>query len=261
MPTERIQARPTIYNGFHMRSRLEARFAEWMDGRGWQWAYEPFCYASPAGQYLPDFRVDARGAEYFIEIKPTEQYFTDAMLANGDIIRASKPNAHFGIVIPDWKLYTRESFSDLVEWVTGSRDAQPEPVHYSHVWLPEGPEVNALLLLIHDPESWGRLLPDDRNFVASLFADDTNRAALTVLATDPHPFRASALLRKLGGEKLDGDPADIIAGLVREASRRAIAASEIPIPLAVHQAVVEINEPDTKQAAIDVLLAWLKQDP
>jgi hypothetical protein len=36
-----------------------------------------------------------------------------------------------------------------------------------------------------------------------------------------------------------------------------VGASETPIPLNVHQALNDINEPDTKRAAIDELLTWL----
>jgi hypothetical protein len=51
-----------------------------------------------------------------------------------------------------------------------------------------------------------------------------------------------------------------MAGLVREAARREVrrlAASETPIPLSVHQALNDINEPNTKGSAITELLTWL----
>lgn len=54
-----LRARATTYNGIEMRSRLEAGFAAWLDSKGCDWTYEPRCYASPAGQYLPDFEVSA----------------------------------------------------------------------------------------------------------------------------------------------------------------------------------------------------------
>jgi hypothetical protein len=53
-----LRARPTIYKGVQMRSRLEAGFAQWLDGMGFEWEYEPECFASDGGQWLPDFRVD-----------------------------------------------------------------------------------------------------------------------------------------------------------------------------------------------------------
>jgi hypothetical protein len=56
-----VKARPTVYNGITMRSRLEADFArEFLDdpdSKFGAWEYEPVCFAGPGGQYLPDFRT------------------------------------------------------------------------------------------------------------------------------------------------------------------------------------------------------------
>ncbi len=52
-------ARPTTYNGVRMRSRLEAGYAQWLDRAGLAWQYEPQCFGSLAGQWLPDFRIDS----------------------------------------------------------------------------------------------------------------------------------------------------------------------------------------------------------
>jgi hypothetical protein len=71
---------------------------------------------------------------------------------------------------------------------------------------------------------------------------------------------ASELLLRLSVAELDGEPEDAVAGLVREASRREIrrlAAAETPIPLSVHQALNDVNEPNTKRSAITELLTWL----
>lgn len=83
-----IPARPTVYRGIRMRSRLEADFARWLDTEsdwvdeefGDRWAYEPMCFAGRGGQYLPDFSVTsaevdrdgkpAPGATTYIEVKP-----------------------------------------------------------------------------------------------------------------------------------------------------------------------------------------------
>lgn len=62
-----LRARPTTYKGVAMRSRLEAAWAEQFDAWGDPWEYEPRCYASDAGQYLPDFVIDG---EVFVEVKP-----------------------------------------------------------------------------------------------------------------------------------------------------------------------------------------------
>lgn len=72
-----LTARPTLYRGVLMRSRLEADFAAWLDGPAAyglfgsnQWQYEPLCFADPAGQYLPDFVVTGDTRTFYIEVKP-----------------------------------------------------------------------------------------------------------------------------------------------------------------------------------------------
>ena len=61
-----IAARPTLYKGIQMRSRLEADYAAVLDSEGEQWEYEPTCFAGPDGQWLPDFRVRK---QTYIEVK------------------------------------------------------------------------------------------------------------------------------------------------------------------------------------------------
>ena len=91
-----IHARPTTYNGIRMRSRLEASFAERLDAVGAPWQYEPQCFASPEGQYLPDFVVDGE----YVEIKPPVADL-DAAHKRMHIILASEPDAVLYVVIND----------------------------------------------------------------------------------------------------------------------------------------------------------------
>lgn len=70
-----IRARPTLYRGIRMRSRLEARVAGHLDQIGIPWLYEPDCFASQDRQYLPDFELwpdDTKSGlpRAFLEIKP-----------------------------------------------------------------------------------------------------------------------------------------------------------------------------------------------
>src|SRR3712207_2492916 len=52
------EARRTMYRGIPMKSRLEARAAQWLDSApGVRWQYEPVAYADQTGQYLPDFEA------------------------------------------------------------------------------------------------------------------------------------------------------------------------------------------------------------
>ena len=74
----------TFYNGYHFRSRLEARWAVFFDAIGQKYEYEPQGYTLSDGtKYLPDFylrEVQGRGGrltesgvinDIFIEIKGT----------------------------------------------------------------------------------------------------------------------------------------------------------------------------------------------
>lgn len=96
-----IPARPTVYNGIRMRSRMEARVAAYLDRCGFPWEYEPEAYGSPDGQYLPDFvmRWDD-GAAMHLDVKgahPTDAEF-DALLRRMMVIRASEPQAQFAVI-------------------------------------------------------------------------------------------------------------------------------------------------------------------
>lgn len=59
----------TIYNGYRFRSRLEARWAVFLDKAGITYEYEPEGFYLPNGiRYLPDFYLPWFKA--FVEIKP-----------------------------------------------------------------------------------------------------------------------------------------------------------------------------------------------
>lgn len=63
----------TEYAGRLFRSRLEARWAVFFDQVGIHWEYEPEGYETPAGRYLPDFRIYLRKLENptaLFEVKP-----------------------------------------------------------------------------------------------------------------------------------------------------------------------------------------------
>lgn len=58
---ESIKPIETYYNGYRFRSRLEARWAVFFDALGVKYEYEPEGFQTPAGYYLPDFRVKCYG--------------------------------------------------------------------------------------------------------------------------------------------------------------------------------------------------------
>jgi hypothetical protein len=75
-----IKARPTLYKGIRMRSRLEADFAAFLDNTGAEWEYEPTCFAGPGGQWLPDFRVRRDGYNVYFEVKPDSLEIEDDVI-------------------------------------------------------------------------------------------------------------------------------------------------------------------------------------
>lgn len=108
-----IKARPTLYKGIQMRSRLEADYAADLDKQGYRWAYEPECFASETGQWLPDFGctfMDHGPLAIFDEVKPAEPLMrllgdipslracahfehVDALLRRMEIAWTSRPDA------------------------------------------------------------------------------------------------------------------------------------------------------------------------
>lgn len=63
-----IEAIPTTYGGTTFRSRLEARWATFLDSHRIAWQYEPETITLPSGTaYIPDFRLPELGT--WIEVK------------------------------------------------------------------------------------------------------------------------------------------------------------------------------------------------
>lgn len=76
-----IKAIQTQYKNYKFRSRLEARWAVWLDAMGVDWTYEPQGYDLDGELYLPDFFLRFKSGErfeqgvppycgYWLEIKP-----------------------------------------------------------------------------------------------------------------------------------------------------------------------------------------------
>lgn len=62
----------TLYKGYRFRSRLEARWAVFLDTLGVKWEYEPEGFELPSGRrYLPDFKVNCHGTRGECYDKPS----------------------------------------------------------------------------------------------------------------------------------------------------------------------------------------------
>lgn len=71
MTTGSLKPIQTRYKGHHFRSRLEARWAVFLDNLGVRWEYEVEGYdLGEAGPYLPDFRLPDLGC--WVEVKPAD---------------------------------------------------------------------------------------------------------------------------------------------------------------------------------------------
>lgn len=79
----RINAIETHYNGYRFRSRLEARWATFLDALEIPYEYEPEGFQDGQTWYLPDFWLPQQ--QCWIEVKPTEpeDYKKQCMLADG----------------------------------------------------------------------------------------------------------------------------------------------------------------------------------
>ena len=107
-----LVARPTTYNGIKMRSRLEARYAAYLDARGEDWEYEPRAFANKHRQYLPDFLIhlsqlpatDTEPShvmpELYVEVRPHLDGMRVA-LEQMAVIWDSDPTAFLLVTSPD----------------------------------------------------------------------------------------------------------------------------------------------------------------
>jgi hypothetical protein len=126
-----LKARPTTYNGIKMRSRLEAGYAQWLDGWDVEWTYEPQCFAAADGQYLPDFRLDGvvvpirPGAAVYVEVKPSlASLDMDALWRRMSIIKGSDPDCVLLLQVPGGR-----------GLVAGRSRITDEPVWADATWL------------------------------------------------------------------------------------------------------------------------------
>jgi hypothetical protein len=78
--SNRIKAIETRYVGYCFRSRLEARWAVFLDAAGIPWRYEPEGYDLEGAWYLPDFWLPKHGI--FLEIKPGMPSPRECLLAS-----------------------------------------------------------------------------------------------------------------------------------------------------------------------------------
>ena len=96
MPT--IAPIETEYKSYCFRSRLESRWAIWMDALGIEWQYEVEGFdLGPAGYYLPDFWLPTDN--FWLEIKPTFPPITIKDQIKIDTLDANPISPGLGILV------------------------------------------------------------------------------------------------------------------------------------------------------------------
>jgi len=108
-----LKARPTVYNGVQMRSRLEARAAYFLDEVGVAWQYEPRAYKDGPEEYLPDFQIAPRT---FIEVKPANLDHTEAVSLAIAVLGAARPDFHLWVLLSNGRALLWRDHADLGVW-------------------------------------------------------------------------------------------------------------------------------------------------
>ena len=73
-----IKAIQTLYKGYYFRSRLEARWAVFLDSLALNWEYEKEGFELANERYLPDFWIST--VNMWAEVKPDNGFDKDAMI-------------------------------------------------------------------------------------------------------------------------------------------------------------------------------------
>lgn len=90
-----LRAIETRYRGYRFRSRLEARWAVYMDHLGIKWEYEKEGFELQSGRYLPDFWIPEW--EMWFEVKGNSKFSTRL---TSDLVHYSGLSAAF--VLPEF---------------------------------------------------------------------------------------------------------------------------------------------------------------
>ena len=158
----------------------------------------------------------------------------------------------------------------------GSGSTRPAPARQAQARHdPGGPEVEALKLAIHRPETVAHLLDE------ALFDDELNRSAFAALASaatlhdaiESADAGAAELLHRLAVEDTDAEPDDVVARLADRTAGRLIRDYEAeirstpdrfaelaPVTGWLKNIVEQLREPSTRVGAFEALVAWLVQN-
>lgn len=97
-----IKAIETAYKGYLFRSRLEAKWAVFLDALGLEWEYESQSFELEGIWYLPDFWLPQDHT--FLEVKPLQP---DAPAVEKIMLLAAISPVILLVGMPDERIYTR----------------------------------------------------------------------------------------------------------------------------------------------------------
>lgn len=166
MPSD-FKARPTVYKGIKMRSRLEAGFAQWLDSMEVNWDYEPSAFAGPQGQYLPDFRmrnINVCGqpdVTVYVEVKPEVTGYEDRLRLSlaMRVIYASEPESFVVLVEREGGQAKQPQYVPSPSWERNIGPAD-DITFIPHQWASiGGAHFGQYSLGIADGDLEGELLP------------------------------------------------------------------------------------------------------
>jgi hypothetical protein len=104
-----MKAIETNYKGYRFRSRLEARWAVYLDSLGLQWEYELQGFDLEGTRYLPDFWLPQ--VRMWAEVKP-EEFSAEEYRKLGLLAKHSGHKCIMLVGVPECKAY------DFVEWIS-----------------------------------------------------------------------------------------------------------------------------------------------
>jgi len=132
----------TRYKGYRFRSRLEARYAVFMDAMKVEWQYEPEGFELPSGRYLPDFFLPQVNGGTWLEIKPYGMGYFGFLSCQG-VPQLSDPRfADFG------NFASENDHNFFVAYGIPSEDYFCYPANYESEGMLEGHASNC------DPHQW-----------------------------------------------------------------------------------------------------------
>ncbi len=126
-----IKAIETNWNGYHFRSRLEARWAVFFQTARIKWEYEPEGYVLPSGPYLPDFWLP--DLDMWAEVKPNG-FKGDPR--HGELVAASRKEMALLVGTPggDNSTCERIRIGCSHQWADAHRrDSCPDPSYYKTI--------------------------------------------------------------------------------------------------------------------------------